>query len=187
MQDFLLGVFFVLLLLLAYSAMAVPPPGGKHLIVEYNDCNPEKLNSLQQVDNALQEAARLGRFNIVTSGYKVFKPQGITYYLLLSESHISIHTWPESSYAAVDIFTCGKGDLTPLARVIGKRLECEHVENLLIERGDGIVIQQEERTNNDEIRSGSYHSTRLQSDERREERRGSVLPWAIHRKRIGSL
>tara|TARA_B100001250_G_scaffold412675_1_gene444534 strand:+ start:891 stop:1274 length:384 start_codon:yes stop_codon:yes gene_type:complete len=80
---------------------------GKHCLLELYECDPFKLNDESFVRTSLTEASKSARaelLNLIT--YK-FEPQGVTGLALLAESHISIHTWPESSYAAIDVFTCG--------------------------------------------------------------------------------
>ena len=80
---------------------------GKHCILELYDCDPSKLNDETFLRRTITTAA-LGAgatlLNLITHR---FEPQGVTGLALLAESHISIHTWPENGYAAVDVFTCG--------------------------------------------------------------------------------
>ncbi len=80
---------------------------GTHLLVELRDCNPEILKDLERVKNALVSAAKEAKATIVDISFHEFNPFGISGMVVIAESHLSIHTWPEYSYAAVDIFTCG--------------------------------------------------------------------------------
>lgn len=80
---------------------------GTHLLVELKDCNPTILKNLEEVRDALVSAAREARATIVDISFHEFNPFGISGMVVIAESHLSIHTWPEYSYAAVDIFTCG--------------------------------------------------------------------------------
>jgi S-adenosylmethionine decarboxylase len=80
---------------------------GTHLLVELRECNPEILKDLTRVKNALVSAAREAKATIVDISFHEFNPFGISGMVVIAESHLSIHTWPEYSYAAVDIFTCG--------------------------------------------------------------------------------
>jgi S-adenosylmethionine decarboxylase len=75
--------------------------------VELRECNPEILKDLQRVKNALVSAAKEAKATIVDISFHEFNPFGISGMVVIAESHLSIHTWPEYSYAAVDIFTCG--------------------------------------------------------------------------------
>lgn len=80
---------------------------GRHCIAELYDGCPEKLNSESFIREALTEAANRSGATLLSLTSHNFTPQGVTALALLSESHLSIHTWPELGYAAVDAFTCG--------------------------------------------------------------------------------
>ncbi len=80
---------------------------GTHLLVELRDCNPEILKDLNKVKNALVSAAKEAKATIVDISFHEFNPFGISGMVVIAESHLSIHTWPEYGFAAVDIFTCG--------------------------------------------------------------------------------
>jgi S-adenosylmethionine decarboxylase len=71
------------------------------------ECNPEILKSLKKVRNALVSAAREAKATIIDVSFHEFNPFGISGVVVIAESHLTIHTWPEYDYAAVDIFTCG--------------------------------------------------------------------------------
>lgn len=80
---------------------------GRHLLLELFDCDLEVLNNLEAVKTVLVEAARRSRATIVDVVFHEFNPFGISGVVVVAESHLSIHTWPEHRYAAVDIFSCG--------------------------------------------------------------------------------
>ena len=80
---------------------------GTHLLVELRDCNPEILKDLNKVKGAMVSAAKEAKATIIDVSFHEFNPFGISGMVVIAESHLSIHTWPEYSYAAVDIFTCG--------------------------------------------------------------------------------
>lgn len=80
---------------------------GTHLLVELRDCNPEILKDLEQVKGALVSAAKEAKATIIDVSFHEFNPFGISGMVVIAESHLSIHTWPEYEYAALDIFTCG--------------------------------------------------------------------------------
>jgi S-adenosylmethionine decarboxylase len=80
---------------------------GRHLLLELHDCSPEILSSLDVVKSAMVEAARRAEATIVDVVFHEFNPFGISGVVVIAESHLSIHTWPEHRYAAVDIFSCG--------------------------------------------------------------------------------
>jgi len=80
---------------------------GVHHIAELCECNADLLNDSNFISTSLRQAVEHANATLIEEVKYEFTPQGITAVCLLSESHISIHTWPEKSYAAVDIFTCG--------------------------------------------------------------------------------
>jgi len=80
---------------------------GKHFLLNLYGCPFKLLNDPVILIDLLENAAYVSGAHVIQSIHKKFKPQGVTVLTLLSESHISIHTWPEDGNAAVDIFTCG--------------------------------------------------------------------------------
>jgi S-adenosylmethionine decarboxylase len=80
---------------------------GRHLLVELRDCDEAVLQDLGHVRAALLEAAGVAGATIVSEAFYQFAPFGISGMVIIAESHLSVHTWPEHCYAAVDIFTCG--------------------------------------------------------------------------------
>lgn len=81
---------------------------GRHLLLELFDCDAQVLNNLETVKGALVEAAKLAQATIVDVVFHEFNPFGISGVVVIAESHLAIHTWPEYRYAAVDIFSCGE-------------------------------------------------------------------------------
>jgi S-adenosylmethionine decarboxylase len=80
---------------------------GRHLLLELHDCSPEILTNVDVVKTALVEAAKRAEATIIDVVFHEFNPFGISGVVVIAESHLSIHTWPEYRYAAVDIFSCG--------------------------------------------------------------------------------
>jgi len=80
---------------------------GKALSVELYNCNRDILNDVALVEQYLQEAALEAKATIVETVFHLFSPYGVSGVVVISESHLAIHTWPEYGYAAIDIFTCG--------------------------------------------------------------------------------
>lgn len=80
---------------------------GTHLLIELKDCDPEILKDLEKVKSALVTAAKKAKATIIDLSFREFQPFGISGIVVIAESHLTIHTWPEYRYAAVDIFTCG--------------------------------------------------------------------------------
>lgn len=85
----------------------VPMNGWPHVLLELYDCNKTVLADLDYVRTSMVRAAEIAQATIVEIAFHQFNPIGISGMVIISESHISIHTWPEHCYAAVDIFTCG--------------------------------------------------------------------------------
>ena len=88
---------------------------SKHLLLELYRCDCEKLNDESFLRCTLNRAAKLAKATVLNLISNKFEPQGVTAIALLAESHMSIHTWPESNYSAVDIFTCGRNMMPELA------------------------------------------------------------------------
>ena len=88
---------------------------SKHFLLELYRCDCEKLNDESFLRCTLNKAAKLANATVLNLISNKFEPQGVTAIVLLAESHISIHTWPESNYSAVDIFTCGFNMMPELA------------------------------------------------------------------------
>ena len=80
---------------------------GKHLICDIKNIKNHKLlNSVEELKGMFEYICSTYDFNILNKAEHTFTPQGITIIYMLSESHISIHTFPEKNYAAMDIYTC---------------------------------------------------------------------------------
>ena len=80
---------------------------GRHLLLELFDCDLDAINNVETVKGALIEAAKRAQATIVDVVFHEFNPFGVSGVVVIAESHLSIHTWPEYRYAAVDIFSCG--------------------------------------------------------------------------------
>ena len=80
---------------------------GKHLLLELQDCNREVLNDLDFLRSTMLAAATECGATVLGESFHYFSPQGVSGVVIIAESHLSIHTWPEYGYAAADIFTCG--------------------------------------------------------------------------------
>lgn len=109
---------------------------GTHYILEACEANEELLNNKDFIMESLREAIIKSNATLMDEMSIEFTPQGITAVCLLSESHISIHTWPEKNYAAIDIFTCGK-HCDPLAacNYLVKAFESNNPKIKIIARG----------------------------------------------------
>ncbi len=109
---------------------------GRHLLLELKDCNEELLDDLDFIRECLNEAAVRCGASVVGESFYHFSPRGVSGVVNIAESHISIHTWPEYGYAAVDVFTCGD-TVTPeeAAKTIADRLEAGNHSLIELRRG----------------------------------------------------
>lgn len=82
-------------------------PIGHHYIVEASGCDPEILGSVAKVQQILVKAAEIAGATVWSVSFHKFPPQGVSGVVVISESHLSTHTWPEYCYGALDIYTCG--------------------------------------------------------------------------------
>ena len=80
---------------------------GRHCILELYKCDHVRLNDEAFIRTTITSSAKIAGATLINLVTHSFKPQGVTGLALLAESHISIHTWPEIGYAAIDVFTCG--------------------------------------------------------------------------------
>jgi S-adenosylmethionine decarboxylase len=80
---------------------------GKHLLLELKGCEKEVLNDIGFLREALLAAAGEARATVLGESFHQFNPHGVSGVVMIAESHLVIHTWPEYGYAAADIFTCG--------------------------------------------------------------------------------
>jgi len=81
---------------------------GRQILVELYDCDRDLLNSQEFIRKAMIAAVEKAKATIVASTFHHFSPHGISGVVVIAESHVAVHTWPEYSYAAVDVFTCGE-------------------------------------------------------------------------------
>ena len=105
---------------------------GRHVILDVYKADRELLDDPVRLRTLLYEAAQVAGANVKGEHFEKFHPQGVTGVLVLAESHLTIHTYPEYSYAAVDCFTCGR-DCDPLAA-------CVHLVERLGESCRGVVV-----------------------------------------------
>ena len=77
---------------------------GRHLTIEFYECDPDILLNKDDVEEALLKAAKDSGATIISSSFHDFKPQGISGVVIIAESHFTVHAWPEHDYAAVDIY-----------------------------------------------------------------------------------
>ena len=98
-------------------------PLGQHLLLDLFDCDAKAIGSLQIVKTSMLEAARRACATVVNTVFHEFSPDGVSGVVVIAESHLAIHTWPEHRYAAVDIFTCGD--------VLEPKVAADYLQHLL--------------------------------------------------------
>ncbi|WP_303048084.1 adenosylmethionine decarboxylase [Victivallis sp. Marseille-Q1083] len=128
---------------------------GKHMTIEYYDCDSAILADAQRMKELFIHAAKVSGATVLDSNFHSFEPQGVSGFVIIAESHFSVHAWPEFDYAAVDIFTCGENisfqkavdslrdDMKSLGMVISSVMNRGIVSNNGIER---LVPTMEDRT-----------------------------------------
>jgi S-adenosylmethionine decarboxylase len=88
---------------------------GEHFIFDLSDCDHGILMDSERASSLFAQAVRESGLTVVDEGFYKFSPHGFTCFLLLAESHASLHAWPEHNYCAIDLFTCALGkDMMPL-------------------------------------------------------------------------
>ena len=109
---------------------------GKHILVELYCCDREILNSQEIIGEAMNKAALRSGATIVSSNFHKFNPHGVSGVVIIAESHLTIHTWPEYDYAAVDLFTCGDTvDAWKGFEYLKETLKAENISTIEMKRG----------------------------------------------------
>lgn len=114
---------------------------GRHILVEFFGCKPEILNDVSLIEQAMLTATERAGATVISSAFHHFSPFGVSGMVVIQESHLAIHTWPEFGYAAVDIFTCGE-DVNPWEayRHLKQALQAEYGAALEMHRGQMDIL-----------------------------------------------
>lgn len=109
---------------------------GEHILAEFYECDVAAINDVKIVEEALLQAANVAKATVIGSSFHVFEPHGVSGVVVISESHLAIHSWPQYAYAAVDIFTCGK-DVYPLNAFtyLKQRFKTKNATYQIVQRG----------------------------------------------------
>lgn len=99
---------------------------GRHVLAEFYGCPPEALSHQEEVRENMVAAALEAGAEVRETVFHQFSPQGVSGVVVISESHLAIHTWPEYGYAAVDVFTCGQS--------VDPWISCQYLKNALLAR-----------------------------------------------------
>lgn len=117
-------------------------PKGDHFLVEFYGCDFDQIESLDFWQKMLPEAIEQSQMEILKEFFYTFEPHGITGFLLLSTSHLSIHTWPEYGYIACDVFSCsGEEDTRGVVDFLAKHIAHNKMDIQHVKRG---YIQEEQ-------------------------------------------
>lgn len=109
---------------------------GRQILVEFYDCDSDKINDVEFVESAFLEATRKSKATIISHNFHKFSPHGISGVVVIAESHVTIHSWPEYNYAAVDIFTCGDTiDPWVIQEYLKDALESKNISSMEMKRG----------------------------------------------------
>jgi len=112
---------------------------GRHVIAELWECEFDKLNDVNYIERIFVEAALKSGAEVREVAFHKFAPQGVSGVVIISESHLTIHSFPEHGYASIDVFTCGDLDPTIAAKYIADALGSQTREMTEIPRGMGPV------------------------------------------------
>lgn len=109
---------------------------GKQILVEFYDCDQSKINDVSYIENSLLQATKESNATIISHNFHKFSPYGVSGVVVIAESHVAIHTWPEYNYAAVDIFTCGDTiDPWTIQEKLKELFDSKNVSSMEMKRG----------------------------------------------------
>lgn len=109
---------------------------GRQILVEYYDCDRNVLDDEALIREILLEGVRRSQATIVSDTFHTFSPHGVSGVVVIAESHVAIHTWPEHGYAAVDIFTCGETiDPWIIQKYLETNFDAGNVSSMEMKRG----------------------------------------------------
>jgi S-adenosylmethionine decarboxylase len=111
---------------------------GRHFLAEFYNCSREILDDKDKISDVMTKAVEASKATIIKPFFHKFSPQGISGIIVIAESHLAIHTWPEFGFAAVDLFSCGDFDFTETLRFIRDNLNSEKYSILSIKRGTNV-------------------------------------------------
>lgn len=109
---------------------------GKHVIIDLSGCNSEIIRNCKLIHDTLVEAAEMARLTVIGIMDHRFMPEGYTAVLMLEESHLSIHTWPEHNYASIDLYSCNlQTDFQAVIDFLANELQATVTGVAFLERG----------------------------------------------------
>lgn len=109
---------------------------GKQLVIELYGCDNNIINDINLIERIMIDAAKKAKATVVDYRFHKFSPHGVSGAIIIAESHMAIHTWPEYGYCAVDIFTCGDLTDNPAALELMKNeLKADYYSVIEMKRG----------------------------------------------------
>lgn len=113
---------------------------GRHVIAELWECNEDKLNDIVFIEKLFVDAALKAGAEVREVAFHKFAPQGVSGVVIISESHLTIHSFPEHGYASIDVYTCGdRIDPNVAADYIAEALDAKSIERVELPRGKGPI------------------------------------------------
>lgn len=129
---------------------------GRHLLVDYWGCDLNLLDNRAFIESLMLRAAEATNATVVQSTFHTFSPQGVSGVVVIEESHLSIHTWPEAGYASVDYYTCGDCEPQAAHEVLRMGLRAQSFDMCLIHRG--LNLQSRSMAIKDRMTTRAYKS-----------------------------
>lgn len=109
---------------------------GRHILAEFFECDPNILNNVKMIEEQMTKAAVECGATVIQKCFHMFSPIGVSGVVIIAESHLAIHTWPELGYAAVDLFTCGESCDPKVAHdYLKKAFGCKNSSFTQLKRG----------------------------------------------------
>ena len=135
---------------------------GRHIIAEFYNCDRDIVNNHALVEQYMNEAAEAANATIVTSDFHMFNPWGVSGAVIIQESHLTIHTWPEYGYAAVDLFTCGDSVNPWVAfEYLAEKFDAQKTESTEVPRG---IVEKIKMFSNTELGEIKYKTEMADED-----------------------
>ena len=115
-------------------------PLAQHTLIELHDCDVGLLSDAVTLRPLVLQAVRAARGTIITEIFHTFSPHGVSGVVVIAESHVAIHTWPEHRYAAVDIFSCSPSlDHALIESQLSSILQSGHQSSRTVARGENTL------------------------------------------------
>lgn len=109
---------------------------GRQILVEFYDCDSSAINDVDYIEQSMLDTTKKSNATIISHNFHKFSPYGISGVIVIAESHVTIHTWPEYNYAAVDIFTCGDTiDPWIIQESLKEALSSKNISSMEMKRG----------------------------------------------------